>query len=68
MTVKKKKSTDAKRAKTGGKRRTASGTKRKRLKRDKDDLFGFMIGKIKIVGDIMSPLPDWEHWHPEKSE
>lgn len=23
----------------------------------KDDIFGFMIGKVKIVGDIESPIP-----------
>ena len=28
-----------------------------------DDIFGFMVGKVKIVGDIVSsvtPLSDWE--------
>ena len=29
--------------------------------RAKNDIFGFMIGKVKIVGDIESPIPvEWE--------
>jgi prevent-host-death family protein len=29
--------------------------------RAKNDIFGFMTGKVKIVGDIESPIPvDWE--------
>jgi prevent-host-death family protein len=28
---------------------------------EKNDIFGFMAGKIKIVGDIESPIPvEWE--------
>ena len=28
---------------------------------DKNDIFGFMTGKVKIVGDIESPIPvEWE--------
>jgi antitoxin (DNA-binding transcriptional repressor) of toxin-antitoxin stability system len=28
---------------------------------EKDDIFGFMVGKVKIVGDIESPIPvEWE--------
>lgn len=28
---------------------------------EKNDIFGFMAGKVKIVGDIESPIPvDWE--------
>jgi prevent-host-death family protein len=29
---------------------------------DKDDLFGFMAGKGKIVGDIVSPAISSEEW------
>lgn len=29
--------------------------------RAKNDIFGFMTGKVKIVGDIESPIPvEWE--------
>jgi prevent-host-death family protein len=28
---------------------------------EKNDIFGFMIGKVRIVGDIESPIPvEWE--------
>jgi prevent-host-death family protein len=27
-----------------------------------DDLFGFMAGKFKVVGDIESPLVPLKHW------
>ena len=28
---------------------------------EKNDIFGFMTGKVKIVGDIESPIPvEWE--------
>lgn len=29
---------------------------------EKDDLFGFMEGRMKIVGDIMSPVVPLEDW------
>ena len=31
------------------------------IEKQADDIYGFMKGKIKIVGDIVSPLPpeDW---------
>jgi antitoxin (DNA-binding transcriptional repressor) of toxin-antitoxin stability system len=30
------------------------------VNRAKNDIFGFMIGKVKIVGDIESPIPvEW---------
>jgi prevent-host-death family protein len=29
---------------------------------DKDDIFGFMAGKIKIVGDVVSPAFSPEDW------
>jgi hypothetical protein len=50
---------------TKGRRRSA--TKTKRIKRNKDDLFGFMAGQFEIVGDIESPIPDWAHWRPAKN-
>jgi antitoxin (DNA-binding transcriptional repressor) of toxin-antitoxin stability system len=29
--------------------------------RAKNDIFGFMTGKVKIIGDIESPIPvEWE--------
>jgi prevent-host-death family protein len=31
------------------------------IQSEKDDIFGFMAGKVKIVGDIESPIPvEWE--------
>jgi prevent-host-death family protein len=30
------------------------------MKMQKGNLIGFMKGKIKIVGDIESPIPDWQ--------
>jgi prevent-host-death family protein len=35
---------------------------------EKDDIFGFMIGKVEIVGDIESPVVPPEHWNPDKQE
>lgn len=29
---------------------------------EKDDLFGFMAGKVKIVGDIESPVVPLKYW------
>lgn len=30
------------------------------VRKRKDDIFGFMKGKVKIVGDIVSPIPvEW---------
>ena len=26
----------------------------------KDDIFGFLQDEVRIVGDIESPIPDWE--------
>jgi prevent-host-death family protein len=31
-----------------------------------DDLFGFMAGKFKVVGDIESPLVPLKHWNTTK--
>jgi prevent-host-death family protein len=31
------------------------------VRSEKNDIFGFMMGKVKIVGDIESPIPiEWE--------
>jgi prevent-host-death family protein len=31
------------------------------VRSEKNDIFGFMTGKVKIVGDIESPIPvEWE--------
>src|SRR5467141_1514510 len=27
---------------------------------ENSDIFGFMAGRVKIVGDIESPIPEWE--------
>ena len=32
------------------------------VKPEKDDIFGFMAGKFKIVGDIESPVVPLKHW------
>jgi prevent-host-death family protein len=32
------------------------------VKSEKDDIFGFMADKCKIVGDIESPLVPLKHW------
>jgi prevent-host-death family protein len=32
------------------------------VKAEKDDIFGFMAGKFKIVGDIESPVTPLKHW------
>ena len=33
--------------------------KSKRAESVKDDIFGFMRGEFEFVGDIESPIPDW---------
>ncbi len=32
------------------------------VKPEKDDIFGFMAGDVKIVGDIESPVVPLSHW------
>ena len=49
------------------KREEITVTKRGRPKlvpveQEKDDIFGFYAGKLKIVGDIVSPAIPLEHW------
>jgi hypothetical protein len=34
--------------------------------RKADDIFGFMAGRLEIIGDIESPTEDWAHWNPAK--
>jgi hypothetical protein len=57
MAVKKKQ--PAKGKNKGKKTRRKVALKPSRVKEDK--IFGFMVGKMKIVGDIESPLPDWKY-------
>jgi hypothetical protein len=38
-----------------------------RVNLEEDEIFGFMAGKMKIVGDVESPLPDWKYWNPAKN-
>jgi hypothetical protein len=38
-----------------------------RVNLKEDGIFGFMVGKMKIVGDIESPIPDWSQWRPAKN-
>ncbi|MGB2590392.1 MAG: hypothetical protein WBG02_04790 [Candidatus Acidiferrum sp.] len=37
------------------------------VKGNEDDLLGFMAGKFEIVGDIESPIEDWEYSDPTKN-
>jgi len=32
------------------------------IKQENDDIFGFMAGKVKIVGDIVSPITPLKDW------
>jgi hypothetical protein len=63
---KNKKGPKRKQANSGGQRRRAS-SKRTETDKQKDELFGLMAGKVETVGDIESPIEDWEHWNPAKS-
>jgi hypothetical protein len=55
-----------KRASSAGVRGFAN-KKKAIVKRKRYELFGFMAGKMKIVGDIESPIPDWSQWRPAKN-
>ena len=35
--------------------------------RKADDIFGFMAGRLEIIGDIASPIEDWAHWNRAKN-
>jgi len=39
--------------------RRATKAKREGSGRKTDELFGFMVGRMKILGDIESPIPGW---------
>ena len=41
------------------KTRRSVSIKQDRKVQEKDEVFGFMAGKLEIVGDIESPIPDW---------
>ena len=66
MRKKNKKGPKRKRAISGGQCRRAS-SKRSDTDREKEELFAFMAGKVETVGDIESPIEDWEHWNPAKN-
>jgi prevent-host-death family protein len=36
------------------------------VKKQKDDIFGFMRGQGRIVGDIISPIDPTDKWDSEK--
>ena len=46
------------------KNRVHGKVERGRAGKKKEELFGFMAGRVEIVGDIVSPLPDWKYWRP----
>jgi hypothetical protein len=54
-------------------KRNAKGRRKSRVsinqppKQNKGDLFGFMAGRLEVVGDIESPLADWKYWNPAKN-
>jgi hypothetical protein len=51
----------------GAKNRNKAGSpKQSNKRRVGKSLFGFMAGEFEIVGDIVSPIPDWEYWDPEE--
>jgi hypothetical protein len=65
--VSRKKKAAVKPAKRSANGRRKAALRDKRLRQNKDDLFGFMVGQFYIVGDIESPIPDWAHWRPAKN-
>ena len=38
------------------------------MERKQDDIFGFLKGKLKVVGDIVSPVIPAEEWDVMRSE
>lgn len=61
-----------------GEKQSSKRSKRKKLRRpvalktrgakqEKDDIFGFMAGRLNIVGNIESPIEDWANWNPAKN-
>jgi hypothetical protein len=65
--VSKKKKQAPKRKTRVKKERRAVALKRSGATRKNDEIFGFMAGKFEIVGDIESPIEDWEYWDPAKN-
>ena len=65
--MKRKKRATVKSRKKKANERRKTTPKNKLPKQNRDDLFGFMAGKFEIVGDIVSPMPDWAHWRPAKN-
>lgn len=63
-----KKKGPSKRRNRGKKAQRQAAPKPGHVQRKKqDDIFGFMKGKFEIVGDIESPLEDWNYWDPAKN-
>jgi len=44
--------------------RRPAAVKTRGVKRSKDDIFGFMAGRMEVVGDVESPIEDWKYWDP----
>lgn len=65
MSVKKKQL--SKRGKGKKQPRRSAALKTPGVKREKDDIFGFMAGRLEIVGDFESPIEDWAKWNPAKN-
>jgi prevent-host-death family protein len=50
-------------------RRGKPDVKLTRIEPENDDIFGFMRGKIKVVGDIESPIPvEWKVMKRKKNK
>jgi prevent-host-death family protein len=35
------------------------------VEKEKDDIFGFMKGKLTVLGDVVSPIIDHEEWEAD---
>lgn len=62
-----KKKQPRKRSETKKRARVVAARKSTPAQRKNDDIFGFMKGRIEIVGDIESPMEDWKYWDEEKN-
>jgi hypothetical protein len=62
-----KKKHSPKRSKKKKQKTQVAALKTSPVNRDKDDVFGFMKGRLKIAGDIESPMEGWEYWDPAKN-
>jgi hypothetical protein len=65
VSVEKKQS--SKRSKGKKRPRRSPALKTRGVKREEDYIFGFMAGRMEIVGDIESPIEDWKYWDPVKN-